>query len=100
MRKQTNVPVDPDDLDDLDRAILSYLEEGRSDGHPWGIATPAVVRAALQERGFGDVPVRQTINNRMKRLELAGHLDNRFGKGEYVLVDDPREADGGGSDAE
>lgn len=78
-------------LDQLDRAILDYLTSGRDDNQPWGIATPAVVRAALQTQGYDDVPVRQTINNRLRKLELAGHLNNRFGKGEYVLVSDPRD---------
>jgi len=82
--------MDPEDLDDLDHAILDVLTDGREEGEPWGIATPAVVLAALKAGGFEDPPVRQTINNRMKRLELASHLENRYGKGEYVLVDDPR----------
>lgn len=82
--------MDADDLDDLDRAILDCLLEGRDEDKPWGVATPTVVRAALDDRGF-DVPKRQTINNRMKRMELAGHLDNRYDKGEYVFVSDPRE---------
>lgn len=91
MRKSANVPLDAEDLDELDRAILDYLQQGRAEGEPWGIATPAVVLAALEEGDYTDVPVRQTINNRMRRLEIAGHLENRFGKGEYVFVDDPRE---------
>lgn len=82
--------MDADDLNDIDRAILDYLTDGRNDDGPWGIATPVVVHAALKARGV-DVPVRQTINDRMKRMELAGHLENRYGKGEYVFVSDPRE---------
>ena len=82
--------MDEDDLDALDEAILDYLLEGRDEGGPWGVATPAVARAALREQGMS-VPSRQTVNNRMKRMELAGHLENRFGKGEYVFVEDPRE---------
>lgn len=89
MRQQ--VTVKADDLDDLDRAILDFLQEGRDEGEPWGIATPVVVRAAIEERDFEDIPVRQTINNRMKRLELAGHLRNRFDKGEYLFLSDPRD---------
>lgn len=84
------VPLDPSELDDLDRAILEFLEDGRDAGEPWGIATPAVILAELEERGFDDLPVRQTINNRLKRMAYAGHLENRHGKGEYKLVDDPR----------
>ena len=83
--------MNPDDLDELDRAILDVLTEGRSEGEPWGIATPAVVLAALEEQGYESPPVRQTINNRMKNMSLAGHLRNRYQKGEYMLVDDPRD---------
>lgn len=82
--------MDPDELDELDRAILDYLQEGRADGDPWGVGTPVVVREALKERGVS-VPTRQTINDRLKVLAKAGVLNNRFGKGEYELVEDPRE---------
>jgi len=86
------MPLDADDLDELDRAILDYLQDGREAGEPWGIATPAVVRAALKDGDWTEqrLPVRQTINNRMKDMALAGHLENRFGKGEYVFLSDPR----------
>lgn len=90
MRNATSVPLSANDLDELDRAILDYLQEGRDESGPWGIATPIIVRTALKERGM-DVPVRQTVNNRMVRLALAGHLENRFDKGEYVFVSDPRD---------
>lgn len=90
MSNPDHVPLEPEDLDSLDRAILDFLLEGRDQDRPWGIATPTVVLAALEERGF-DVPTRQTINNRMKDMALAGHLENRYDKGEYVLVDDPRD---------
>ena len=82
--------MDEDDLDALDEAILDYLLEGRNEDGPWGVATPALVRAALRERGV-TVPSRQTVNNRMKRMELAGHLDNPHDKGVYFFVSDPRE---------
>lgn len=91
MRSSIRETMDADDLDALDRAILDYLKEGRTEeGQPWGIASPALVRAALVDRGV-DVPARQTINNRMKRMELAGHLRNLHGKGTYEFVSDPRE---------
>lgn len=90
MRNADLETMDEDDLDELDEAILNYLLEGRDEGEPWGVATPAVARAALRDKGVS-VPSRQTINNRMKRMELAGHLENRFGKGEYTFVDDPRD---------
>jgi len=97
MRKAEHVPLDADDLDELDRTILDYLQEGRGEGVPWGIGTPAVVRTALSERGFDEdeLPVRQTINNRMKDMALAGHLENRFDKGEYVFRSDPRKDNNG-----
>lgn len=91
MPRYDEVPLEPSELDELDHAILVILTEGRDDGEPWGIRTPAVVLSELEARGFDDLPVRQTINNRMKRLSLAGHLENLHGKGEYKLVDDPRQ---------
>lgn len=91
MSKSKTVPLDEDDLDWLDVAILDFLRRGKYANNPWGIATPAVVRAYLVEELGKDIPTRQTINNRMRKLELAGHLENRYGKGEYVYVDDPRD---------
>lgn len=93
MSKPGHVPLQAEDLDELDRAILDFLQEGRDKDVPWGIATPSVVRAHLIEIGHfepGEEPVRQTINKRMRDMALAGHLDNRYGKGEYVFVNDPR----------
>lgn len=95
MSKSEEVPLDPDDLDWLDEAILDFLREGRYGGNPWGIGTPAVVRAHLVERLNETIPTRQTINNRMKRMEIAGHLKNRYDKGEYELISDPRYDDEG-----
>lgn len=90
MGNAVGVALSAEDLDELDRAILDYLKEGRDECGPWGMATPIVARTALEHRGV-DVPVRQTVNNRMTRLALAGHLENRFDKGVYVFVSDPRE---------
>lgn len=90
MSKAETVPLDPEDLDWLDEAILDYLRRGQYSGEPWGIATPAVVRAHLVEELNDTIPTRQTINNRMRKLEIAGHLKNRFDKGEYELISDPR----------
>lgn len=85
--------MEPEDLDELDEAILDYLKEGRESGEPWGRGTPAVVRARLKKRGWTeeDLPLRQTINNRMKNMALAGHLVNIEDKGEYEFDNDPRE---------
>lgn len=82
--------MNADDLDDLDRAILDYLQREPSCEKGWGMATPSLVHAVMKDER-GDVPVRQTINNRMKRLELAGHLENPYDKGVYRFVSDPRE---------
>lgn len=90
MSKARDIPVDASDLDDLDKAILDYLQEGRDNpDEPWGIATPSLVHDVLKDQGH-DV-VRQTINNRMKRLELAGHLENVREKGVYKFESDPRD---------
>lgn len=74
------VTLTGDDLNDWDRRILGYLEEGR--------ATPGLVRKYLLEEG--KQITRQYINGRMKRLEEHGHLDNLLDSGVYELVDDPR----------
>lgn len=93
MSKQEGVPLAPDELDDLDRAILDYLLEGRDEGEPWGKATPSEVYRALDDRGrlaeLGD-PVRQTVQNRIQRMALAGHLENKYDTGSYEFVSDPR----------
>ena len=80
-------------FDDLDRAIIGLFTE-RDGDQPWGKATPTEVYRALDARGklakLGD-PVRQTVQNRIQRLELAGHLENRYDSGCYAFVSDPRE---------
>ncbi|WP_459191808.1 hypothetical protein [Halosimplex sp. J119] len=85
-----------DDVDPLYAAILDYFVEGRGDGGPWGKATPTEVYRALEDRGtleeLGD-PVRQTVQNRIQKLALAGHLENKYDSGSYEFVSDPREAD-------
>lgn len=89
------MPLAPDDLDGLDEAILDYfLIDRHEDDQPWGKATPTEVYTHLDETGvlgqFGN-PVRQTIQSRIQRLELAGHLDKVNDVGVYRFVDDPRE---------
>jgi len=94
MSTTTNVTLDADDLDALDGAILDYLLEGRDENTPWGKATPTEVYRALEDRGtLADVgkPVRQTVQNRIQRLALAGHLRNKYDTGSYEFVSDPRE---------
>lgn len=93
MAQPNVVTLDPDDVDELDAAILDYYLEGRDDGEPWGKATPSEVYRALDDRGqlqeLGD-PVRQTVQNRIQRLALAGHLRNKYDTGSYEFVKDPR----------
>lgn len=87
------VALDADDIDGLDAAILDYFIEHREADRPWGKATPSEVYRALDERGDLDQlgnPVRQTIQNRIQRLSLAGHLENKFDTGCYEFVSDPR----------
>lgn len=75
--------LDDDQLNDLDRAILQYLDhEGR--------ATPRVIQQALEERGQNP-GVRQNVNSRLTRLAEHGHLRNIYDSGLYELIDDPRE---------
>lgn len=96
MSKQEGVPLEPDDLDALDHAILDYLLEGRPEEKPWGKATPTEVYRALDERGKLDDlgrPVRQTVQNRIQRMALAGHLENKYDSGCYEFINDPREPD-------
>lgn len=91
------VPLSSADIDDLDEAILDYFIEGRPD-EPWGKATPTEVYRALDQRGtlaeLGN-PVRQTVQNRIQRLALAGHLENKFDSGSYEFVADPRDEQDG-----
>ena len=80
------MPLSTDDIDELDSAILNR--------EPWGKATPSEIFRALEEQGtlvdLGE-PVRQTIQNRIQRLALAGHLENKYDSGCYQFRSDPRE---------
>jgi hypothetical protein len=91
------VPLTSADIDDLDAEILNYFIEGRPD-EPWGKATPTEVYRALDKRGalkeLGN-PVRQTVQNRIQRLALAGHLQNKFDTGSYEFIADPRDENDG-----
>lgn len=93
MCQTQDVPLEADDIDDLDAAILDYFLEGRDEGDPWGKATPSEVYRALDERrtlADLDNPVRQTVQHRIQRLALAGHLENKYDTGSYEFVSDPR----------
>jgi hypothetical protein len=72
-----------DDLNDWDHHILTQLQTH-------GNLTPGAVRKLLEESDT-DPPVRQYINDRMRRLAEHNHLENIVNSGVYKLVDDPRE---------
>lgn len=84
------------DVDELDRTILDYFLEGRNDNEAWGKARPSEVYRALDARGpLDDLgnPIRQTFQNRIQRLALAGHLENKYDTGSYEFISDPREGE-------
>lgn len=94
MDETTDMTLRPDQIDDLDDAILDYFIEDRDSGGPWGKATPMEVHRALDQRGKLDElnnPVRQTIQNRIQRMAYADHLHNVLDTGNYRFVSDPRE---------
>jgi DNA-binding Lrp family transcriptional regulator len=65
----------PIQLSDTDKAILDVLEEGRN--------APSNIADRLDF-------TRQYIQQRLRRLEEHGHIQN-IGSGVYELVDDPRD---------
>jgi DNA-binding Lrp family transcriptional regulator len=83
VRKSSDVTLDPDDLTDLDRAILDYLHED-------GRATPKLIQQELQARGV-DTGVRQNVSARLKRLREHEYVENVRGTGVYAFLGDPRE---------
>ena len=88
------MPLGPEQIDAKYDAILEYFTDGREEGEPWGKATPKEVYMALDEQGVLDElgnPSKQTIHQRMQKLVLAGHLENKYGTGSYELVSDPRD---------
>lgn len=61
---------------------------------PWGKATSKEVYTYPNDNGTLEElknQVRQTVQHRIQRLELAGHLKNARDVGVYRFVDDPRE---------
>lgn len=86
--------IGADDIDDIYGAILDHLQDGRDEGDPWGLTTPAECYRGLEASGRLDdigYPVQETIQNRMQKLALAGILENKYDSGCYELVEDPRE---------
>lgn len=78
VRNQSDVALTPNDLNDLDEAILEYLaKEGR--------ASPTLfMRAEDVETS------RQWVSSRFTRLAEHGHIRDLYGTGVYELVEDPR----------
>ena len=74
------MPLEEDELNDLDDRILDALANGR--------ATPTLLKKIFEKDGT-DVS-RQYINQRMKRLSEHDHIDNLFNTGVYELISDPR----------
>jgi hypothetical protein len=74
------MPLEEDELNDLDDRILDALADGR--------ATPTLLKKIFQKDGT-DVS-RQYINQRMKRLSEHDHIENLFDTGVYELISDPR----------
>lgn len=74
--------LDPDQLRDVDRRILSYLSEGR--------VTPVYARKRLSDDNVDDYS-RGYVQQRLARLVEHGHARNLLDSGIYELVDDPRE---------
>ena len=74
------MPLEEDELNELDDRILNALANGR--------ATPTLLKKIFEKDGT-DVS-RQYINQRMKRLSEHDHIDNLFDTGVYELISDPR----------
>ena len=79
---QSDEEMDPDDLTQVDEAILDELQQGRA------------TKGALTDwTGFS----RNSIYNRLEVLEAAEHVTCvHEGTRLFELVDDPREDDDGG----
>lgn len=71
----------PDDLREVDEALLDYLGDGR--------VTPAYARHRLTTDEVGDYS-RGYVQQRLARLEEHDHAENLFDTGLYQLVTDPR----------
>jgi hypothetical protein len=74
--------LDPGDLNEMDRTLLSYLSAGR--------VTPAYARARLADKDVGEYS-RGYVQQRLARLEEHDHATNLYDTGLYELTNDPRE---------
>lgn len=73
--------LEPRELNDTDELLLPYLRQGR--------VTPVLAKQLIEQDGK-DVS-RPYVQQRLKRLEEHGHLDNLLDTGVYELVDDPEQ---------
>ena len=74
--------LNPDDLNEMDHQLLSFLKDGR--------VTPAYARSRLKTDGQGEYS-RGYVQQRLGRLVEHGHAENLLDTGLYELSDDPRE---------
>ncbi|QLK25394.1 hypothetical protein HYG81_15065 [Natrinema zhouii] len=74
--------LDDDELRDVDRDLLDYLQEGR--------VTPVYARDRMLEEEKRDI-TSTYLGQRLQRLEEHDHVKNLFDTGLYELVEDPRE---------
>lgn len=80
-QNRPGMTLGPDDLNDLDRAILEYLrDEGR--------ASPTLFKRATDTEQS-----RQYVSSRFVRLGEHTHITELYDTGIYEFVSDPREAD-------
>lgn len=78
VRNQQGMSLAPDDLNDLDRTILDYLQDR-------GRASPTLfLRACSIDKS------RQYVSSRFVRLAEHGHIQDLHETGIYELVNDPR----------
>lgn len=82
--KPNPMALDVEDLREIDRDLLDYLQEGR--------VTPAYGRDRMADEGVREV-TSTYVGQRLQRLEEHGHARNLYETGLYELASDPREAD-------
>jgi len=81
----SGMALDEDDLREVDRFILDYLQEGR--------VTPAYCRDRIIQEGHREDLTSTYCGQRLQRLEEHAHVENLLGAGLYQLVTDPREGE-------
>jgi hypothetical protein len=78
--------LDEDDLREIDRVILGYLQEGR--------VTPAYCRDRILDEGVRSEITSTYCSQRLGRLEEHDHVRNLYNTGLYELVSDPCDGTG------